>query len=221
MTHLQIGIFTLNSLGRYEESLSLKKQVLEKRTEILGEDHPKTIDAMNNLAVTLSSLGRYEESLLLRKQVLEKRTEILGEYHPNTIGAINQVAWTYYCMEKFQEGLPYAEKLLTLIGKSDTHNKSDLRRLDTIVLIFAETGKIEQALHIAEEITGESENQYYDIYDFMGDRYKTMGIVLAKAGEYNEAVAYFNKALERYSKSGVKSKEIDECKTLIEKYEQM
>ena len=187
----------------------------------MGEDHPKTIDAMNNLAVTLSSLGRYEESLLLRKQVLEKRTEILGEYHPNTIGAINQVAWTYYCMEKFQEGLPYAEKLLTLIGKSDTHNKSDLRRLDTIVLIFAETGKIEQALHIAEEITGESENQYYDIYDFMGDRYKTMGIVLAKAGEYNEAVAYFNKALERYSKSGVKSKEIDECKTLIEKYEQM
>ena len=212
---------TLNSLGRYEESLSLRKQVLEKRTETLGEYHPDTIRAMSSLATTLNSLGRYEESLSLRKQVLEKRTEILGEYHPNTISAINQVAWTYYCMEKFQEGLPYAEKLLTLIGKSDTHNKNRLTRLDTIVLIFAETGKIEQALHIAEEITGESENQYYDIYDFMGDRYKTMGIVLAKAGEYNEAVAYFNKALERYSRSGVKSKEIDECKTLIEKYEQM
>ena len=211
----------MNSLGRYEESLELKKQVLEKRTEILGENHPDTISAMNNLATTLNDLGKYEESLELKKQVLEKRTEILGENHPDTIGAVNKVAWTYYCMGKFQEGLPYAEKLLTLVEKSDTHNKNRLTRLDTIALLFAETGKIEQALQIAEEIISESENQYYDISDFMGNRYKTMGIVLAKAEKYNEAVAYFNKALERYNKSGVKTKEIDECKTLIKKYEQM
>ena len=218
---LNLKASALDSLGKYEEALKLYKMVVEKRTKLLGEDHPNTLGAMQNLAGTLNSLGRYEDSLTLRKQVLEKRTEILGENHPDTIGAVNKVAWTYYCMGKFQEGLPYAEKLLTLVEKSDTHNKNRLTRLDTIALLFAETGKIEQALQIAEEIISESENQYYDISDFMGNRYKTMGIVLAKAEKYNEAVAYFNKALERYSKSGVKSKEIDECKTLIEKYEQM
>ena len=218
---LNLKAGTLDSRGKYEEALKLYKMVLEKRTEILGENHPNTIRAMNNLATTLNDLGRYEDSLTLRKQVLEKRTEILGENHPDTIGAVNKVAWTYYCMGKFQEGLPYAEKLLTSVEKSDTHNKSWLNQLDTIALIFAETGKIEQALQIAEEIISESENQYYDISDFMGNRYKTMGIILAKTGKYNEAVAYFNKALERYNKSGVKSKEIDECKTLIKKYEQM
>jgi len=38
--------------GQLDEAAKMKKEVLEKRRRILGEEHPDTISAMNNLANT-------------------------------------------------------------------------------------------------------------------------------------------------------------------------
>lgn len=40
----------------------MKKEVLEKRRRILGEEHPDTILAMNNLAATLRDQGQLDEA---------------------------------------------------------------------------------------------------------------------------------------------------------------
>jgi hypothetical protein len=40
-----------------EEAAKIKREVLEKRRRILGEEHPDTISAMNNLANTLGNQG--------------------------------------------------------------------------------------------------------------------------------------------------------------------
>ncbi|MBR1645701.1 MAG: tetratricopeptide repeat protein, partial [Selenomonadaceae bacterium] len=57
-------------LGTYEKALELFEQVLPLYKKVLGDEHPKTITAMNNLANSLYYLGRYDESLELREQVL-------------------------------------------------------------------------------------------------------------------------------------------------------
>lgn len=52
-----------NSIGPCLEKLSLRKksystyQQAQKRRRILGEEHPDTISAMNNLAITLMEIG--------------------------------------------------------------------------------------------------------------------------------------------------------------------
>ncbi|KAF2465569.1 uncharacterized protein BDR25DRAFT_360508, partial [Lindgomyces ingoldianus] len=53
-----------------------------KRKRILGEEHPDTISAMNNLAVTLGDQGKLDESIAMLKNVYREITMLLGNYHP-------------------------------------------------------------------------------------------------------------------------------------------
>jgi tetratricopeptide (TPR) repeat protein len=68
--------------------------MLKKRRRILGEEHPDTISAMNNLANTLGDQGQLNEAATMLKEVLEKMRRILGEEHPDTISAMNNLAFT-------------------------------------------------------------------------------------------------------------------------------
>ena len=60
-------------------------QVLDARNRILGLEHPSTIRAMGNLAVTYKHLGKYTRAEKLEMQVLDARNKILGMEHPDTI----------------------------------------------------------------------------------------------------------------------------------------
>jgi hypothetical protein len=62
----------------------MRKEVLEMRTRVLGEEHPNTISAMNNLAITLRKLHQLGEAVKMEKEVLEKRRRILGKQNPDT-----------------------------------------------------------------------------------------------------------------------------------------
>jgi len=59
------------SLGRYEEAEPLLIDCLERRKQILGEDHLDTIDTLNNIAVLYESQGRYEEAEPLAAKLIE------------------------------------------------------------------------------------------------------------------------------------------------------
>ncbi|KAF2475044.1 uncharacterized protein BDR25DRAFT_163739, partial [Lindgomyces ingoldianus] len=56
----------------------------EKRKRILGEEHPDTISAMNNLASTLGDQGKLEESITMLKKAYKKIIVLLGDYHPHS-----------------------------------------------------------------------------------------------------------------------------------------
>ncbi|KAF2844157.1 hypothetical protein T440DRAFT_410758, partial [Plenodomus tracheiphilus IPT5] len=75
-----------------EEAALMQKEVLVKRQQILGEDHPDTGSAMNNLAVTLGDQGQLDEAAKMKKEVLEKMTRVLGEEHPDTKVAAQNLA---------------------------------------------------------------------------------------------------------------------------------
>ena len=90
-------------LGKwYEEAIKMLEDVYESRKEILGEDKPSTIAALNNLGiVTLYSEKRKDgdknlENLNLALEYLTKsynlRKEILGEFHPNTMSSLFNLA---------------------------------------------------------------------------------------------------------------------------------
>jgi hypothetical protein len=48
----------------------MQQEVLEKRQSILGNEHPSTILAMNNLAVTLGDQGKLEKAAAMQQEVL-------------------------------------------------------------------------------------------------------------------------------------------------------
>ncbi|MGW3478981.1 tetratricopeptide repeat protein, partial [Streptomyces althioticus] len=71
--------------GRVQEALELREHVLADRERLLGPDHPNTLSARNNLAISYSDAGRVQEALELREHVLADRERLLGPDHPNTL----------------------------------------------------------------------------------------------------------------------------------------
>ena len=62
----------------------MKQDVLEKRRRILGDEHPDTISAMNNLANTLGDQGRLDKASTLFKEAYQRSVSTLGQSHPRT-----------------------------------------------------------------------------------------------------------------------------------------
>jgi hypothetical protein len=70
----KIGAF-ISSVGKWVEACTIRKFLVHKLGELLGEEHPDTISVINNLAVTLRNQGQLDEAARMMKEVLEKRSE--------------------------------------------------------------------------------------------------------------------------------------------------
>jgi hypothetical protein len=64
--------------GRLWSAMELEGKVLEACQRTLGNEHPNTLGAMNNLAISYSHVGRRQEAMELREKVLEASQRTLG-----------------------------------------------------------------------------------------------------------------------------------------------
>ncbi len=62
-----------------EHKLRAAEQALARRRCDLGEDHPDTLSAANNLVIDLASVGEHERACQLAEETLARRRQILGE----------------------------------------------------------------------------------------------------------------------------------------------
>jgi hypothetical protein len=59
---------------------------------VLVMEHPDTLTAMHNLALTLYAQGDLAGARKLQEQVLAASRRVLGEEHPDTLRAMNNLA---------------------------------------------------------------------------------------------------------------------------------
>jgi tetratricopeptide (TPR) repeat protein len=60
-----------------------------------GPEHPDTLKAINNLAISYAAAGRNDEALKLREEVLPLRRKVLGPENPDTVQAMANLAMSY------------------------------------------------------------------------------------------------------------------------------
>ncbi|KAJ7728980.1 hypothetical protein B0H14DRAFT_3621656 [Mycena olivaceomarginata] len=111
MFHTEYACIYFDS-GRVKEAEHLDAMVLEKWKQLLGADHPDTLQAMANLAATYGQLGRYKEAEPLDGTVLEKQKQLLGADHPDTLCAMANLAVTYYQLGRYKEAEPLESTVL-------------------------------------------------------------------------------------------------------------
>jgi hypothetical protein len=90
-----------DEVGRYTEAEELQKTVLDKKQQLLGDDHLDTLLAMHNLAVTYRHLTELTKAEELQVVVLKKRKQLLGDDHPATLVAMGNLAVTYGHLKEF------------------------------------------------------------------------------------------------------------------------
>ena len=72
--------------------VQLDEDTLARRRRDLGEDHPDTLAAASNLAVSLRAAGEYQAARELGEDTLARRRRVLGEDHPDTLAAASGLA---------------------------------------------------------------------------------------------------------------------------------
>ncbi|KAJ7803127.1 hypothetical protein B0H14DRAFT_3154670 [Mycena olivaceomarginata] len=132
--------------GRFRDVEQLDTTVWERQKTLLGADHPDTLLAMANLAVTYSELGRYQEAEPLETIVLEKRKLLLGADHPDILRAMGNLAVTYKDLGKYHEAEPLQaivlEKRKLLLG---TDHPDTLLAMGNLAVTYKNLGKYQEA----------------------------------------------------------------------------
>ena len=76
---------TYGNLGRYEEALSMRRDVYSGLLKFNGEEHEKTLLAATNYAACLGTLQRYGEAKVLMRKTMPVAQRALGESNEITL----------------------------------------------------------------------------------------------------------------------------------------
>ena len=82
---------TYEKLGRVEEALRLRRDVYSGHLKHYGEEHLRTLIAVNNYAESLNKAKRFDEAKALLRKVIPVARRILGESDVTTL----RPRWTY------------------------------------------------------------------------------------------------------------------------------
>lgn len=107
----------LNFVGRTSESVKLGRVCLELRREILGNDHPDTIDCLSDLAAALESQDDLELSKRMQRQALQASERVLGPEHPDTLNCKSHLAGVLEEHIKSEEAEVAPRRLVKLENK--------------------------------------------------------------------------------------------------------
>jgi len=113
--------------------VQLDEDTLARRRRDLGEDHPDTLAAASNLAVSLRAAGEYRAARELDEDTLARRRRVLGEDHPDTLASADGLALSLRAVGGLPGTLPAsASNLAVIVGHRGEHRAARELGEDTL-----------------------------------------------------------------------------------------
>ncbi|KAJ7698745.1 hypothetical protein B0H16DRAFT_1396407 [Mycena metata] len=132
--------------GKYKHAGELLEEVRQKQTQVLGEDHPDTLQTMTDLAASYLALGEHKKGKELEIIVLEKRKQGRGEDDSHTLRTMGNLANSYSALGEYNRAQELKsvvlEKRKQVLGEdhSDT-----LRAMGDLANSYSDLGEHQRA----------------------------------------------------------------------------
>lgn len=101
-------------MGLYSQALEQLERTVEIRRRALGDDHPDTLQSMNNLSVLYLHQGEASRAEPLFERILAVRRRLLGEENPDTLISMNNLAAVYRTEGRYAQAEPLLVKALAI-----------------------------------------------------------------------------------------------------------
>jgi tetratricopeptide (TPR) repeat protein/tRNA A-37 threonylcarbamoyl transferase component Bud32 len=187
---------TYGAIGKYDEAETHFTEALAINRRILGDEHPETLNSINNMGVLLQDQGKYDEAEVYFRKVLESSRHALGDEHRDTLRSINNMGAILNAQGKYDEAETHFTEALAINRRilGDEH-PSTLGSINNMGGLLWSQGKYDEAkpyfaeaLETRRRILGnENPNTLTSI--------NNMGALLKNQGKYNEAEPYFVEAI--------------------------
>ena len=195
-----LGVLYLR-LEMHDRAEAILRQVLDHRTATLGEDHPATLTAINNLATVLWAQGRYDEVEPLDRRTLAARRRVLGPDHPNTLRSLNGLAATLFNQGRFVDAVPLFEEALAAQRRVLGENHPDTLTLgNNLAAVYNELDRSVEAEVLLRDVLAARIRVLGEDHPETAMTVHNLGVTLVQLGRSGEAVEVLERAVAMRSR---------------------
>jgi tetratricopeptide (TPR) repeat protein len=193
----------LHARGRYREEEPLREQALAIMRQVLGEEHPETAAAYNNLAGCQQSQGRYGQAERGFERALAIRRQALGEEHPDTAAVYVNLASCQQDQGRYARAERGFERALAIwrqaLGEDHPHTAVAYNNLASCQQDQGRYGEAERgyerALAIRRQALGEDHPATARAYNNLAACQQAQGRYARAERGYERALAIWRQAL--------------------------
>jgi tetratricopeptide (TPR) repeat protein len=186
----------IQASGDLIRAIALPEQVLTYRQQILGDDHPDTLQSRNNLAYAYASAGRYGQAISLSEMNLTECLRVLGDDHPNTLISRNSLAYTYQLAGRLGEAITLHEQTLAdrwrVLG--DDHPDT-LTSRNNLAGAYASAGRLDEAITLHEQTLADRRRVLGDHHPDTLTSRNNLACAYQSAGRRDQAIPLFEQTL--------------------------
>jgi tetratricopeptide (TPR) repeat protein len=140
-------------VGRNDEALKLREEVLTLDRKTFGPERPQTLSAMHNLAISYAAAGRNDEALKLQEQAVALNRKVNGPENPGALSGLHNLANYYFDAGRESEALKLREEVLTLDRKVlGPEHPETLGAMYNLAVAYDSAVRTNEALKLREEL---------------------------------------------------------------------
>jgi hypothetical protein len=187
--------------GEYDRALTLFEECLAKRKCVLGDDHPDTLDSLNNVAESLKHMGQYDRALPLLQLCLAKRRCALGEDHLDTLESFNNLAGLFCRIGELDCALPLLEQCVATSKRAlGEEFPRTMTSLNNLAYLYNHKGEYDRALLLYEECLEKRKRVLGDDHPDTLQSLNNLASSFDRKAEYDRALPLFEECLARYQR---------------------
>ena len=190
------------ALQQPEAAIRALEDSVDLLRSTLGANAPMTLGAMQNFAHAMLGMGKVEESLAIGRESLHLTVEVCGPDSPQVAEAQLRLSAAYYRKRDFDRAESLMRKAKEIWEKQGFCVPQLGVCLNNLGRICEERGQISegialhrQALALRRELLGEHDETAFSLGN--------LGVALASDGQWGEAVASLQAAVEMYDRLGL------------------
>jgi hypothetical protein len=138
--------------GESQAARVLLERAYRLRRDMLGPDHPDTLESASTLALALSSMGEHQQARDLHEDTLTRHRQMQGQDHPATLISANNLAIELSALGKHRQARDLHEDTLTrsrqVLGED---HPNTLESATTLALVLRALGEHQQARDLHED----------------------------------------------------------------------
>ena len=198
----QLKGMILDKMGRFEEAKALNEKLIVMRSEHYGENHPRTLSALNNLAAVENNLGNSVQAQQLMKQVIEAKLKVLGDAHISTLISRTNLLSFYVKHGETEKADAYSKTLLIDMSKHlGALNRYTLVVNNIRAYLLEDLGRLDEAEQMYQETLANYENIGKNSGEELLVLQSNTAMLLMKQEKFFESEAMFLKLLDNVEKT--------------------
>lgn len=186
-----------HQLGALDKAEPLLLRANELAIANLGEEHIRSVNAMNNLAVLYATQGRFDEADSLYTKSLEVKQRILGDTDDFTLTTMSNQGDLLRQQGRFEE----AERIL--VRAADTCRRElgmqslvTQKCIGNLAILLGDLGRLRESLELRLEILEASRSQFGNEHPATLNAIGNVGTAYLELGDAQQAVQFLREDLE-------------------------